>query len=433
MRRCSRPGLQRHVRVQTRAGAAPQSRPGHHHHVVVHRDTLATVAATYDVPVHALVAVNEHLSTSQTLLPGTIVVIPRLRLDKRLAAEQQRRGAYANAAAAPVRGDARARRQQQAAAPASGRGVSQESLWSDPLVALLALGKSEQTAARPSRNSRTPAPAVAVTQRSVAVPQALVFVPSTGPSLQLCGAAMLLALVATSAERLRVGRRTGDAGGNAAPGAGADVTYSGEAAGLVRLLAPPSTRTAAVEAPTKASGVVEATAVQPAAAVEEGAVATPADALRRQRSASRGLSRKTPAAVSRSRALLRLGEVAAAEALPPASDAALLWQAENAMLEADAGLLPDADSALEELWSAGEAVADEEEDEYEGSEVRELAEELAMMEPFVLEVPPGWAPRVVDVADVELYDEAAKQAAVARITAVIAANLAFLGMLSLVK
>jgi hypothetical protein len=429
MRRCcARPGLQRHVRVQTRAGAAPRAGSGHHHHLVVHRDTLATVAATYDVPVHALVAVNEHLSTSHMLLPGTIVVIPRLR--QKPAAEQKRRGAD-NAAAAPVRGDAiRARRQQQqqqAAAPASGRGVSQDSplFGSDPLVALLALGKSDQTAARTARSRLAPpTPAAPVTQRTMAVPQALAFVPSTGPSLQLCGAAMLVALVATTNERVRMWRRTGGAGGDAATGVGTDVTCSGEAAGLVRLLAPPS----AVETATDA-GVEEATTVQPVA--EEAAVATPADAARRQRSASRGLSRKTPAAVSRSRALFRMGEAMAAEMLLPASDALLPLAAQNAQDEADAGPLPDADSALEELWGAGEAGADE--DEYEGTDLSVLAEELTKLEPFELEVPPGWAPKVVDIADVEQRDEASRQAAVARITAVVAANLAVLGVLSLVR
>ena len=118
----------------------------------------------------------------------------------------------------------------------------------------------------------------------------------------------------------------------------------------------------------------------------------------------------------------RLGDALAAE-MSPAHPA----------MQSDFGL-PDADSALEELWSASEAADDlddaemgEEEEEYE-SDLDVLAEELAMMEPFVLEVPPGWAPRVVDI--VEPAEEAARQTVFASI---IAANLALIGMLALLK
>ena len=421
MRRCARPGLQRHVRFLARAAAAPQSRPGHHVHLVVHRDTLGTVAATYDVPLHALVAVNEHLTTSQTLLPGTLVVIPRLRQDKPRQAAGQRRASVKAAVGAPVKGDGRVagRRQQQGAAHASGA-VTAESVF-DPLVALLALGKSDQTAARQPRSSRAPTPAVPVTRRTVAVPEALAFVPATGPSLQLCGAVVLLALVATTADRVRMGRRRNlGAGGEA----GAGVPSSVEASGVPRLLAPPAAAAAAVVTRTDA-GAVEAPAMagEPAeAAAVEDAVPTPADAARRQRSTARGLSRKTPASVSRSRAMHRLGDALAAK-MSPAQPA----------MQSDFGL-PDADSALEELWSAGEAADDlddaevgEEEEEYE-SDLDVLAEELAMMEPFVLEVPPGWAPRVVDI--VEPAEAAARETVFASI---IAANLALIGMLALLK
>ena len=253
MRRCARPGLQRHVRFLARAAAAPQSRPGHHVHLVVHRDTLGTVAATYDVPLHALVAVNEHLTTSQTLLPGTLVVIPRLRQDKPRQAAGQRRAAAKAAVGAPVKDDGRAgRRQQQGAAHASGA-VTAESVF-DPLVALLALGKSDHTGARQPRSSKAPTPAVPVTRRTVAVPEALAFVPATGPSLQLCGAVVLLALVATTADRVRMGRRRNlGAGGEA----GAGVPFPGKASGVPRLLAPAAAAAAAVVTRTDA-GAVEA-------------------------------------------------------------------------------------------------------------------------------------------------------------------------------